>query len=324
MADPYVYTYRPFPGADDPSSSYSPYSPFIPNNPLYSSPYTDTIPLPDSPPITTTLDGSTPNTPLNRPRRGSWHAEYPFYGQTLYTPPSPYFLPLPEMPDALHTRRRRHSFSLYPGPTISTWDPYSNPPVSPAQFHLHPWLDAQNWTGEFSLNLSDPSFKPMQVYSISAGRKTRGPARVDVLSEPATDPPLTRLRIVCDILPQWPIDLRHPLDQGTDATFAFDSARTSGRLPITVRDILFKIYESLQTRITHQDWARLNSQAESMVTKAYRKRCKAVGSTGVIGSTAAVEAALAQGVKRVDFLLGKVWFKGCIMDWERGVMRLII
>jgi len=331
MSGTYVYIpHQQYPNSNYAENTvYTPVSPFIPNAALYRSPYTDNIPLPDSPSFSFTEfpsaseDSTFPNTPLNRPRRGSWHVEpsYPFY-----TPPSPFFLPLPDTPDPFY--RRRHSFSLYPQPAIRTWDPYYppflNPPVSPAQLHIHPWLNAQTWSGEFLFNLADRRFNPMRKH-LSGILRTISPAGMDILYQAATYPPLNRLRIICDIIPQWPIDLRHQLDMMPDGSgMSFDTTRTSAFPPITLLDILIQVHRSLHTRITHVDWAKLTLEEEMAVSKAYRKRCHAVGSTGTIGSREAVQAELLQGVKRVDFLLERIWFKGCVMDLERGIMRLIV
>ncbi|KAK7453961.1 hypothetical protein VKT23_011473 [Stygiomarasmius scandens] len=261
---------------------------------------------------------------------------YPFY-----TPPSPFFLPLPDTPDPFY--RRRHSFSLYPQSAIRTWDPYYppflNPPVSPAQLHIHPWLNAQTWNGEFLFNLADRRFNPMRRH-VAGIMRTTSPSGMDILCQAATYPPLNRLRIICDIIPQWSIDLRHRLDMMPDGSgMSFDTTRTSAldletspvnRLlllllpPITLLDILIQVHRSLHTRITRVDWAKLTSEEEAAVSKAYRKRCNAAGSTSTIGSREAVQAELVQGVKRVDFLLERIWFKGCVMDLERGIMRLIV
>ncbi|EEB87743.1 hypothetical protein MPER_14793 [Moniliophthora perniciosa FA553] len=100
-------------------------------------------------------------------------------------------------------------------------------------------------------------------------------------------------------------------------------------------DVLLCIHRSLHTRITHADWARLNSQEEAAVARAYTQRCKALGHQGAqayIGGQVGigafgpdVEAAeLAQGVKRVDFLLGKTWFRGGVVDWAEGVIKLVV
>ncbi|KAK7457022.1 hypothetical protein VKT23_010325 [Stygiomarasmius scandens] len=331
MSGPYVYVppqHYPSSNYADPTV-YTPVSPFIPNAALYRSPYTDNIPLPDSPSFSFTElpsaseDSTFPNTPLNRPRRGSWHVE-PSY--LFYTPPSPFSLPLPDTSDPFY--RRRHSFSLYPQPAIRTWDPYYPPflnsPVSPAQLHIHPWLNAQTWNGEFLFNLADRRFNPMRRH-VAGIMRTTSPSGMDILCQAATYPPLNRLRIICDIIPQWSIDLRHQLDVMSDGSgMNFDTTRTGAFPPITLLDILIRIYQFLQTRITHVDWAKLTFEEETAVSKAYRKRCHAAGSTGTIGSREAVQAELAQGVKRVDFLLGKIWFKGCVMDLERGIMRLIV
>ncbi|KAF5366198.1 hypothetical protein D9758_005783 [Tetrapyrgos nigripes] len=332
MSGPYVYVpqHNAYTHSDYAPAAYTPASPFIPSASLYHSPYTDAnIPLPDSPNMNSAplfpSSLNVPNTSVFRPRRLSWHGDRVFPSYYSPTPAYPN-IPLPDTSDPYDLpHRRRHSFS-YPSfpysPALSTWDPYapSIEPLYPSQLHIHPWLNAQTWTGEFLLNLADAQFNPMQL--IGPGMPQS--ARLDILSQPATYPPLNRLRIVCSLIPDWPIDLRHHLDLRPIADgpasgmISFDTSGTGLQPPILLRDVLIQIHRTLHTRITHGDWAKLSSSEETAVSKAYRRRCKA------LGSVEAMQAELAQGVKRVDYLLHKVWFRGCVVDLQKGVMRLIV
>jgi len=56
------------------------------------------------------------------------------------------------------------------------------------------------------------------------------------------------------------------------------------------------------------DWARLTPTEETEVARVYTKRCKGFGVSEMLQRS--------QGVKRVDFLLGKVWFKGLTRQVE--------
>lgn len=62
------------------------------------------------------------------------------------------------------------------------------------------------------------------------------------------------------------------------------------------------IYQTMQTQITHKEWAQLDEKEEVAVAKAYQKRYK---------SYPGHESHLAaEGVKRVDYLLKKIMFAG--------------
>ncbi|THV03540.1 hypothetical protein K435DRAFT_651086 [Dendrothele bispora CBS 962.96] len=79
------------------------------------------------------------------------------------------------------------------------------------------------------------------------------------------------------------------------------------RLHLSLLDILRTIHRSLHTRISHSNWAQLTEWEQTAVTRVYTKRCKAMGY---------LNAFEREGVQIIDFLLGKVWFRGLVMDWE--------
>ena len=69
--------------------------------------------------------------------------------------------------------------------------------------------------------------------------------------------------------------------------------------------------------ITHEDWDVLSEAQVTQVARAYTRRCRKAARQGVV-----VEA---QGVKKVDFLLEKVWFKGLLRTGESyEQMRLVV
>lgn len=127
----------------------------------------------------------------------------------------------------------------------------------------------------------------------------------DELNQPATHPPINRLQIICDLIPQWPINLEY-------------NAPTNGLPPpITVYDVMLAVWQNLQVGISHVDWAKLSMGEETQVARAYTRRCR----------TAATQEMMlrAQGVKKVDFLLDKVHFKGLLRigdSYEQ--MRLVV
>ncbi|KAJ4490171.1 hypothetical protein J3R30DRAFT_3653581 [Lentinula aciculospora] len=306
MSGPYVYT---------PHSSYVPsgyvisnhhtpqHSPFIPNATLYpSSPYSNPASLGGSPqiPALSLAPPGSPNTvafpaytaPV-RQRRPSYHGDF-------IPPTSPFLSDGYRLESDPYSRERRRSFggSYYqPGWAPSTYQNAIVPPASPSGFLLHPWLNADVWKGDFVLDLISRDFRPLQINAVGQAR----PCPVEYLNQPATHPPITRLRIVSDLLPDWPIDIAY-----TPHYVA----------PITFLDVLINIHRSLHQRITHDDFNRLSLSQERAVTKAYYRRCRSAGS---FESTER-----AQGVKRIDYLLDRKWFRGCVLDWDAGVFRLVV
>jgi len=139
------------------------------------------------------------------------------------------------------------------------------------------------------------------------------------MQEPATHPPLTRLRIICDAIPNWPIDLEFrqanatPYSPYSPNQFAFQQQAPPA--PISLADVLIAVHQAMHRRITHEDWAKLNRHDSRAITKAYIKRC---------GMS---EYEKSQGVKRVDFLLGRTRMVGLIRDVTDDsleVMRLVL
>ncbi|KAH9478618.1 hypothetical protein JR316_0009075 [Psilocybe cubensis] len=75
------------------------------------------------------------------------------------------------------------------------------------------------------------------------------------LSQPATNPSLNTLYIVCDIFPgYWPIKIR----------------RTKG---VTVGDVLEEIHTALIRRISHDEWDILSEKQRTRITGVFEDRC---------------------------------------------------
>jgi hypothetical protein len=132
------------------------------------------------------------------------------------------------------------------------------------------------------------------------------------LEQPATNPQMTHARIVCDLIPQWPVDVHV---SGTTLT---PHRRNRRALPyLTLEDIMFAVHASLHRKISHDDWGRLTYAQETEVARAYTRRFKASG------SSSEERRQQAEGVKRVDFLLKTTWFKGLVwLEPENGVETL--
>jgi hypothetical protein len=115
------------------------------------------------------------------------------------------------------------------------------------------------------------------------------------------------MRVVVEGLEQWPVDIRLP----SSSHYSYSEAP-----PISLGDILLSIHSAFQMRISHLDWANLSLAQEEAVTKAYMKRCQSYGPERE-------QVEKAQGVKRVDFLLGRIWVKGIVPIGE-GNFRLLL
>jgi hypothetical protein len=139
------------------------------------------------------------------------------------------------------------------------------------------------------------------------------------MREPATHPSLTRLRIICDLIPNWPIDLEFrqpspaPYSPYSPNQFAYQQPPPPP--PISLGDILVAIHQAMHRRITQVDFDKLRRQDSRAITQAYYMRC---------GMS---EYEKAQGVKRIDFLLGRTKMVGLVrsaVENGREVMRLVL
>jgi hypothetical protein len=293
LAPFYNQTYSPF--IPELSLSNSPYTraPSLPPspNPGYiplASPYTPSqVPFPGSPDL-----GVYPPDPWTRERRPSWHGDGPANSATTAWLNSPV---------QSYQRQLTRSFGANPypqpagldgyWPAASSYSPYIPPQLLP-QITMHPWLNAEMPRSDFIFNLSTPQFAPMRYI----GNNQSILLTNEELAQPATHPPIYQLHIQCDLIPNWPISLQYnPNPYRSDNTYPTVAP------PITLGDVLSGVHNSLHLGISQYDWASLPVEQERAVSRAYTKRCKAMASTTMIRN---------EGVRRVDFLLGKVWFRG--------------
>jgi hypothetical protein len=238
------------------------------------------------------------------------------------SPLSPFVPPVQTAPTTPPwTRPLTLSNPMYPGVMPTTGYPTSVSPWSVASplpgtfpdqsgaFSLHPFLDGHMPRLDFALNLATQPFMPMQLLPTGA----YGPVGAEVLNQTATHPPMYRLKIVCDELHHWPITLEYnPEDyrQQTGAMLMYPP-------PISVGDVLAQIHRTLNERITQADWARLDDKKKYKISQAYTTRC---------ASSPSMEHLLkSDGVKKVDYLLDKVWFRG-LMKTHDGpeVLKLVV
>jgi len=306
MSGPFVYTpstpsYRdlgpsPYLSQFHNRQRVSPHIPFVnladpsaPNTPIRSSTILDEDPWPPRP----------------RSRRPSWHAgmDTPFLNASSLSVPT----------DSTHTRRRSfgtdisdRSYRLYSQNASATAYPWmvpgapapaqpapgflpayaygSYPPVVPSE--LHPLLRPDSHAIYFDLSFFE--FRPVHSKGM--------PVSVQTLAEPATHPPTTRLVVTSDVIPKWPVLLDY------HAATLGSSHPSSVLPPITLGDVLYAIHQTMQSQITHKEWAELDEREGTAVAKAYVRRYKlAVGHESRVAT---------EGVKRVDYLLKKVMFAG--------------
>ncbi|KAJ6593436.1 hypothetical protein B0H19DRAFT_1090290 [Mycena capillaripes] len=328
-------------------------SPFAQTGTIYpSSPYSGPIASDDGVPNTperhlfSGLNGYSDgiwNTPRPRRRRLSWHG-----GSTPRVSP---FIPPPTLPAFLEQTGRRRSWGntdapappnwYPPAPAPSNWYPpappppiapaysaplYSAPPFSaplppypapyvsgypqfPASLHIHPWLNGDVPSPEFVFDLSVTNFTPHRAFSPDH----LAPLEVADLQQPAFYPPITKLRIMCDMIPNWPIDLVFgAVGMGMQAP------------PITLGDVLSAIHHKMHQRITHADWGRLSMSEEASVSRAFTRRCRRESMHPMAQYRSDDELPERQkGVKVVDFLLGRNRFRGLVRSPD-GYVKMIV
>jgi hypothetical protein len=299
MSSPYVYSNNHH--HQTPYYYHTPriYTPFLPPSP--SLPASPNHPYTVLPPVTPTTSHYVPfptsgydpdvhYAPWDpRQRRPSWHGPNDWL-QPQH--PGPY--------------TRRHSF----GNTS-----YPPRPYPQTQFFINPWINASAPRSDFFFDLGSTPYAPLRLFG--PGQSSVLP--VEELNEPATHPPITRMRIICELIPNWPIDLEYrqpnpPYSPYSPNQPSFQYPQLPPP-PISLSDVLVATHQSLHRRITHVDWAGLNRHQEKDITNAYLTRC------------GLNEHEKAQGVKRVDFLLGRTRMVGIVRSgvedgWE--VMRLVL
>ncbi|KAJ7198593.1 hypothetical protein GGX14DRAFT_469937 [Mycena pura] len=285
-----------------------------------SSPYQGPIPS----------DAGTPNTPERhffssdygrwetprRRRRLSWHGGS---ASTIspFIPPTP--MPMSPFPEQIFRRSLSHTdppAAWYPPAMVPLYSapPFSAPPLSssyvsgypqfPRQLHIHPLLNG-DVPNELLFDMSLSYFAP---------RRLVGPEQAVSLTptdiqQPAFFPPVTKLRIVCDMIPNWPIDLVYAHGIGMSAP------------PVTLGDVLVAIHKVMHQRITHQDWGRLSMSQETLISRAFTRRCR---KESVRHEQYHSHLELRQqGVKVVDYLHGRNLFRGLVRS-EDGYVKMIV
>jgi len=189
----------------------------------------------------------------------------------------------------------------------------------PAQFH--PLLNGETVQEPLiHFDLSLDSFTPMRV--TRAGNTHGTPLSVDELKQQATHPGVTRMTIVIDGIPQWPVRLSQSNNPTASYLSVPDQWSTAleQHTPITLGDILVALHRMLQMQVSHRDWVKLSQDESTVVARAYTRRCRTFGSEDRFLAS--------QGVRRVDYLKDKYIFKGLVrmrgedgFDQVRAVFR---
>lgn len=125
--------------------------------------------------------------------------------------------------------------------------------------------------------------------------------------------------ITCDEIPQWRVVLEPYEERPSNAGYLGVPTDSRSAAPITVHDVLFAIHKMLQRQISHRDWVDLSSDRATSVARAYTRRCRTFPTTQAFEES--------QGVRRVDYLLDKYYFKGLMQPrGEQGFenMRLLV
>lgn len=332
MSTPYVYSpdpsYQPGPYGLN-SAPGTPYSPFIPPAaPFPPSPYAQPVFIPISPhmgssPLPNVNPAVDPST-FYRQRRPSWHGSSPLLSPQGLFPPQQHhrsrsfgadgqapFFPTSPSVGFVPTTPPSGPAVFLPAVMTPAWAapsyiPWGQPqPAAPEPKQtIHPLLNGENPQSNFFFNIANPMFAPCRV--VGANGETT-PITAEELSQPACHPPIYDLKVVSDKLPsKWAIEIayqpQHPYYPGAPAP---TSPNPAGKPPITVGDVLLQIHRALHLMITRPDWNVLDSGEEGKVTKAFFKRCAAAG-------PGQRDWFISQGVKRVDYLLEKIAFRGLV------------
>ncbi|KAG6848081.1 hypothetical protein H0H93_003577, partial [Arthromyces matolae] len=234
-------------------------TPFLPDMTLYPhSPYSNhaspnrgCIPLPDP---------TTPNTPhLDLPPVDPYDSESPWYGYRRERRPSWQgfrdvdFWPQSAYPGNASGRQRRHSFVA---PT------YQRIFASESTFSINPWINGESPRPDLFVDLALSEFYPIELSREGFSR----PLPAEELMQPATQPFVTRMKIVFDF-PQWPCYI---YKDPSDFPFGYEPP------PITLNDVLLNLHHHLHTQVSQDEFAKLPNRKKAQIAEAFTERCLAI------------------------------------------------
>ncbi|KAJ7050690.1 hypothetical protein C8F01DRAFT_1177796 [Mycena amicta] len=266
-----------------------------------------------------------------RQRTRSWAGPAPPQGSPFLTAaPPPAFLHAQSFSPG-HRRANSHGAATIP-PWVqpqpyppnqgypATANPYPYAPFQPpVPQQIHPLLNGDAPSPDFHFDLALAAFVPLRRHPHNPAQSMPIP-HVE-LGMAAFHPPRTALRILHPQLPFWPVDI---------AARAPNPNPYQPQAPpsIALGDILIALHRALHQRITHADWATLNPAQEQAVTHTFAARChtEAARSGAPVHALRDVEMSVrSQGVKKVDFLLGRTVVRGLtrVPGDPDGVVRLV-
>ncbi|KAG6844023.1 hypothetical protein H0H87_010532 [Tephrocybe sp. NHM501043] len=197
-----------------------------------------------------------------------------------------------------YTRERRHSFNAAGYPQYP-------------QLQLNPLLNAEVPNLNFFMDLSAPTFEPLMTY----GRGETIPLPAEELAQPATFPIVTRMRVICELLPkEWRLNIELPHEQIEYYVKAgYDPP------PITLSDVLTSLHRHLHKPVSHSEWGHLPEAATREVSRAFAQRCWAASG----GVEDRYQQEVSRGLRRVDYLKGKTRILGLLRAGTEEGMELM-
>ncbi|KAF8641336.1 hypothetical protein AX16_010034 [Volvariella volvacea WC 439] len=180
--------------------------------------------------------------------------------------------------------------------------------VPPVPARLHPMLEyAQNPLIEFDVTLH-----PSTIITRHQAVSTYS------WSDPATNPPVSRMEIVCNKLSGWSIVVDatikpqqtntgrgRSLSRSRDASSSVQKSQY-----VTVWDLLISVYEALRCSLARQSYEVLDGKTKKKIVDAYKKRYRA------IKNPRAHDDEKKGGLRVVDLLKGRNTFLGFVKEVE--------
>ncbi|KAG5641520.1 hypothetical protein DXG03_004825 [Asterophora parasitica] len=137
------------------------------------------------------------------------------------------------------------------------------------------------------------------------------------LAQPACSLSTSRLVLISPKFP-WPVvAISARKSQNPLRVSKTSSEKADSDVPLTVLDLLHAVHITLIARVTPEEWMSLGhgSRAQKQILQAYERRC------------VQAEGGWEEGVRRVDYLLGKTLLVGVEMyktaDKRDAVGRLV-